>query len=40
MDDLDYGVLVNRDNLQQNDYVPRKMYIVDENENNFHKYKD
>lgn len=40
MDDLDYGVLVNKDNLLQNDYVPRKMYIVDENENNFHKYKD
>lgn len=40
MKDLDITVLVNKDNLLDRNYVPFEMYVVDENENNFHQYKD
>ena len=40
MKDLDIIVLVNKDNLLDRNYVPFEMYVVDENENNFHQYKD
>lgn len=40
MKELDITVLVNKDNPLDSKYVPLKMYVVDENENNFHKYKD
>ena len=40
MKELDITVLVNKDNPLDSKYVPLKMYVVDKNENNFHKYKD
>lgn len=40
MKDLNVDVLVNKDNLLDIDYVPKNMYIVDDNENNFHNYID
>lgn len=40
MKELDITVLVNKDNPLDSNYVPLKMYVVDKNENNFHKYKD
>ena len=40
MKDLDVTVLVNKENMLDKDYVPCNMYVVDENENNFHQYKD
>ena len=38
--DLDVTVLVNKKNMLDSSYVPLKMYVVDENENNFHQFKD
>ena len=38
--DLDVTVLVNKKNLLDSSYVPLKMYVVDENEGNFHQFKD
>lgn len=38
--DLDVTVLVNKENVLDKDYVPCNMYAVDENENNFHQFKD
>lgn len=38
--DLDVTVLVNKEHILDKDYVPLEMYIVDENENNFHQFKD
>lgn len=38
--DLDVTVLVNKERILDKDYVPLEMYVVDENENNFHQYKD
>lgn len=38
--DLDVTVLVNKEHILDKDYVPLKMYVVDENENNFHQFKD
>lgn len=38
--DLDVTVLVNKEHILDKDYVPLEMYVVDENENNFHQYKD
>ena len=40
MKDLDVTVLVNKENVLDKDYVPCNMYVVDENENNFHQFKD
>lgn len=38
--DLDVTVLVNKKNMLDSNYVPLKMYVVDENEGNFHQFKD
>lgn len=38
MDDLNIDVLVNKENMLSIDYIPKNMYIVDNNENNFHNY--
>lgn len=38
--DLDVTVLVNKEHILDKDYVPLEMYVVDENENNFHQFKD
>lgn len=38
MPDLDYNVLVNKDNLLPDNYEPHSLYIVDNNKDNFHKY--
>ena len=36
--DLSIDVLVNKENMLSIDYIPKNMYIVDNNENNFHNY--
>ena len=36
----DYTILVNREHLLSKDYVPENLVVTDENENNFHGYKD
>lgn len=38
MDDLNIDVLVNKENMLSIDYIPKNMYIVDNNEKNFHNY--
>ena len=38
MDDLSIDVLVNKENMLSIDYIPKNMYIVDNNENNFRHY--
>lgn len=38
MNDLNIDVLVNKENMLSIDYIPKNMYIVDNNENNFHNY--
>ena len=38
MDDLSIDVLVNKENMLSIDYIPKNMYSVDNNENNFHNY--
>ena len=40
MKDLDVTVLVNKEHILDKDYVHLEMYVVDENENNFHQFKD
>lgn len=40
MIDLDITTLVNKNNPLPKDYQPTSLYIIDENENNFHQYKD
>ena len=40
MNDLDIEILVNKDNLLPSDYIPDKLVILDNNENNFHNYND
>lgn len=40
MKELDVTVLVNKEHILDKDYVPLEMYVVDENENNFHQFKD
>jgi D-alanyl-D-alanine carboxypeptidase len=40
MKKLDFDVLVNRDNRLASDYVPKDLYVLDNNENNFHKYAE
>ena len=36
----DYTILVNKEHLLSSDYVPKNLVITDNNENNFHDYKD
>ena len=36
----DYTILVNHEYLLPRDYVPKNLVVTDENENNFHHYKD
>ncbi len=36
----DYTILVNHEYLLPRDYVPENLVVTDENENNFHHYKD
>ena len=36
----DYTILVNKKHLLSSDYVPENLVITDNNENNFHNYKD
>ena len=36
---MNFEILVNKNNLLSKDYKP-KLYIVDDNENNFHNYID
>ena len=38
MDDLSIDVSVNKENMLSIDYIPKNMYIVDNNENNFRNY--
>ena len=40
MPDIDVEALVNRENPLPSDYIPSDLYITDNNENNFHNYKD
>ena len=40
MDDLSVDVLINKDNLLPSDYYPKSLIITDNNENNFHNYKN
>lgn len=40
MKDLCLDILINKDNMLSIDYVPQNMYVVDDNENNFHNYVD
>ena len=40
MKDLSIDILVNKEHPLDLNYVPSNMYIVDENENNFHNYLD
>lgn len=40
MIDLDITTLVNKDHPLLASYKPTSLYIIDDNENNFHQYKD
>ncbi len=40
MKDLSIDILVNKEHPLDMDYEPKDMYVVDENENNFHQYVD
>ncbi len=40
MKDLSIDILVNKEHPLDLSYVPSNMYVVDENENNFHNYID
>ena len=35
-----YDILVNKDNLLDKKFIPKNLVITDDNENNFHNYKD
>ena len=37
---MDFDILINKDNILDKDFVPNDLVITDNNENNFHKYKD
>lgn|SRR5574344_387089 len=37
---MNYKKLINKDNLLDKNYVPENLIILDDNENNFHKYVD
>lgn len=38
MEELD--ILINKEHLLPSDYIPEDLYILDNNDNNFHKYQD
>ena len=38
--DLDVEILINRDNLLDSDYVPDRLFVLDDNKDNFHRYRD
>lgn len=38
--ELDVTILVNKEHILDKNYVPLEMYVVDENEGNFHQFKD
>ncbi len=40
MEDLNIDILINKENPLDLTYVPIDMYILDDNENNFHNYLD
>lgn len=40
MENLNIDVLVNKENPIDIGYVPENLYVIDENENNFHNYVD
>lgn len=40
MNDLDIEVLVNKENTLSSNYIPSNLIVLDNNENNFHKYID
>ena len=40
MENLNIDVLVNKENPIDIGYVPENIYVIDENENNFHNYVD
>ena len=40
MNDLNVDILVNKDHLLPSSYVPKDLVMTDQNENNFHNYKD
>ena len=35
-----YEILVNKNNLLDKNFIPKNLIITDDNENNFHNYKD
>ncbi len=37
---MNYAILVNKQNLLSSDFVPEDLVITDNNENNFHNYRD
>lgn len=37
---MNFEILVNKDHLLDSDYIPNDLIITDQNEENFHKYKD
>lgn len=37
---MDYTILINKENLLDCDYIPSDLIQTDNNENNFHRYKD
>ena len=37
---MDITILINKDNPIDKNYIPNDLYILDNNENNFHNYKD
>lgn len=40
MNELPIDILVNKENLLPRNYCPKNLVVTDQNENNFHKYKD
>ena len=40
MNELPIDILVNKKNLLPRNYCPKNLVVTDQNENNFHKYKD
>ena len=40
MNELNIDILVNKENILHSNYVPQKLVILDNNENNFHNYND
>lgn len=40
MKELDIEILVNKENTLPSNYIPNKLIILDNNENNFHNYED